>query len=129
MPCRDESWAFPDHIISVWDFGNFHFSSAFSLYIIFASTELCHIHHFLQQSVDLTDRKQNLECREHAQKIEERLTAWRSRFHSASVQLLNDEHIRGEHAQDDLFLTLTTCLIDWYGFYQLDPRSHTYISH
>ena len=38
LPCSDSIWKFPQHIISVWSFGDFHFSSAFSLCIILVAS-------------------------------------------------------------------------------------------
>ncbi|KAJ5613290.1 hypothetical protein N7510_006484 [Penicillium lagena] len=93
LPCSDSLWAFPEHIINIWSFGQFRYSSAFSLGIILATNELC-----LWQT--------------EAQKIDERLTAWREEFVAAVYRLINAEFAEEERAEMDPNIVLTNCVLD-----------------
>ncbi|KAJ5168412.1 uncharacterized protein N7482_004006 [Penicillium canariense] len=81
LPCSDSLWAFPEHIINIWSFGQFRYSSAFSW-----QTE--------------------------AQKIDERLTAWREEFVAAVYRLINAEYAEEERAEMDPNIVLTNCVLD-----------------
>ena len=113
MPCSDAVWLFPEHIIDVWAFGEFQFSSAFSLCIILAITELWHVHRFLQQAFNLTDQAQRSQCRIQAQKIDDKLTSWRTQFYTAIFHLSSTEHSQEDPNASDPFILFTTCLINW----------------
>ncbi|KIW57960.1 hypothetical protein PV05_02514 [Exophiala xenobiotica] len=111
LPCSDSIWKFPQHIISVWSFGDFHFSSAFSLCIILVASELCHVHRFLQKSVDTRVHDQRLKWQQESQQLDERLTAWRGEF-VAAVCLINAEYVQEERAEFDPNIVLTNCILD-----------------
>lgn len=114
LPCSDSIWAFPEHMIDIWSFGEFHFSSAFSLCIILSACELWHVHHFLQQSFDLRVHEDKLRCQSDSQQIDERLTSWRADFVAAVYRLINAEYAQEERAEMDPNIVLTNCILDWY---------------
>jgi hypothetical protein len=119
LPCSDSIWAFPEHIINIWSIGEFHFSSAFSLCIILATSELWHIHRFLQTSYDLRIPEQRLRCQSESQQLDERFTTWRGEFVAAVYRLINAEHAQEERAEMDPNIVLTNCILDWYVKYLL----------
>ena len=112
LPCSDSIWAFPEHIINVWSFGAFYFSSAFSLCIILATNELWHVHRFLQQSIDIGIEDGKVRWRSEAQQIDERLTTWRGDFVAAVYRLINAEHAQEERAEMDPNIVLTNAILD-----------------
>jgi len=112
LPCSDSIWAFPQHIINVWSFGDFHFSSAFSLCIILVASELWHVHRFLQKAFDTRVHEQRLRWQQESQQIDERLTAWRGEFVAAVYRLINAEYAQEERAEFDPNIVLTNCILD-----------------
>ncbi|EOD52547.1 putative c6 transcription protein [Neofusicoccum parvum UCRNP2] len=112
LPCSDSIWAFPEHIINIWSIGEFHFSSAFSLCIILSTSELWHVHRFLQQSFDLRIYEQKSRFQAESQQIDERLTTWRAEFVAAVYRLINTEHAQEERAEMDPNIVLTNCILD-----------------
>ncbi|KAH7051117.1 hypothetical protein B0J12DRAFT_572875 [Macrophomina phaseolina] len=112
LPCSDSIWAFPEHIINIWSIGDFHFSSAFSLCIILATSELWHVHRILQQSFDLRNFEQKSRFQAESQQIDERLTTWRAEFVAAVYRLINTEHAQEERAEMDPNIVLTNCILD-----------------
>ncbi|KAK6369904.1 hypothetical protein LTS17_009354 [Exophiala oligosperma] len=115
LPCSDSIWKFPSHIISVWSFGDFHFSSAFSLCIILVASELWHVHRFLQKAFDVRLLDQRMKWQQEAQQLDERLTAWRGEFVAAVYRLINSEYAQEERAEFDPNIVLTNCILDTYG--------------
>lgn len=114
LPCSDSLWAFPEHIINVWSFGQFRYSSAFSLCIIFSTNELWGILRFLQKTWDLSNTHDRIQWQTEAQKIDERLTAWREEFVAAVYRLINAEYAEEERAEMDPNIVLTNCVLDVY---------------
>ena len=112
LPCSDSLWAFPEHIINIWSFGQFRYSSAFSLCIILATNELWFVHGFLQKPWDLNDTHDRIQWQTEAQKIDERLTAWREEFVAAVYRLINAEYAEEERAEMDPNIVLTNCVLD-----------------
>lgn len=112
LPCSDSLWAFPEHIIDIWSFGKFRYSSAFSLCIILATNELWFVHGFLQKPWDLNDTHDRIQWQTEAQKIDERLTAWREEFVAAVYRLINAEYAEEERAEMDPNIVLTNCVLD-----------------
>ncbi|CAI7612761.1 unnamed protein product [Penicillium pancosmium] len=112
LPCSDSLWAFPEHIINVWSFGQFRYSSAFSLCIIFGTNELWFIHHFLQKTWNLSNTHDRIQWQTEAQKIDERLTVWREEFVAAVYRLINAEYAEEERAEMDPNIVLTNCVLD-----------------
>lgn len=113
LPCSDSIWAFPEHIINIWSMGEFHFSSAFSLCIILSTSELLHVHRFLQRFFNLRISEQWLHFQAESQQIDERLTTWRGQFVAAVFRLINAEHAQEERAEMDPNIVLTNCILDW----------------
>ena len=114
LPCSDSLWAFPEHIINVWSFGQFKYSSAFSLCIILSSSELWSLHRFLQKSIDLKIHEERLQWKSEAQKLDERLTDWREDFVAAVFRLINAEFAAEERAEMDPHIVLTNCILNTY---------------
>lgn len=112
LPCSDSLWAFPEHIINIWSFGQFRYSSAFSLCIILATNELWFVHGFLQKQWNLNDTHDRIQWQAEAQKIDERLTAWREEFVAAVYRLINAEYAEEERAEMDPNIVLTNCVLD-----------------
>lgn len=112
LPCSDSIWKFPQHIINVWSFGDFHFSSAFSLCIILVASELWHVHRFLQKAFDTRVHEQRVKWQKEAQPLDERLTAWRGEFVAAVYRLINAEYAQEERAEFDPNIVLTNCILD-----------------
>ncbi|KAJ5596529.1 hypothetical protein N7450_002987 [Penicillium hetheringtonii] len=112
LPCSDSLWAFPEHIINVWSFGQFRYSSAFSLCIILSTNELWFVHGFLQKTWDLNNANDRIQWQTEAQKIDERLTAWREEFVAAVYRLINAEFAEEERAEMDPNIVLTNCVLD-----------------
>lgn len=112
LPCSDSIWAFPEHIINIWSIGDFYFSSAFSLCIILATSELWHVHRLLQQPFDLRNPEQKSRFQTESQQVDERLTTWRAEFVAAVYRLINTEHAQEERAEMDPNIVLTNCILD-----------------
>ncbi|KAB2570938.1 hypothetical protein DBV05_g10393 [Lasiodiplodia theobromae] len=112
LPCSDSIWAFPEHIINIWSIGDFYFSSAFSLCIILATSELWHVHRLLQQPLDLRNLEQKARFQTESQQVDERLTTWRAEFVAAVYRLINTEHAQEERAEMDPNIVLTNCILD-----------------
>jgi hypothetical protein len=98
----------------VWSFGQFRYSSAFSLCIIFGTNELWFIHHFLQKTWNLSNTHDRIQWQTEAQKIDERLTVWREEFVAAVYRLINAEYAEEERAEMDPNIVLTNCVLDVY---------------
>lgn len=114
LPCSDSLWAFPEHIINVWSFGEFKYSSAFSLCNILVASEIAAVHSFLQNSLDLSNDDQKTEWQRDAQQLDERLTNWREEFVAAVFRLINAEYAQEERAEMDPNIVLTNCLLNTY---------------
>lgn len=114
LPCSDSIWAFPEHIIDVWSIGAFHYSSAFSLCIILAVSELWTVHSFLQKPYDMKQVDERLEWQSEAQQIDERLTMWREEFVAAVFRLINAEFPQDSRAEMDPNIVLTNCVLNTY---------------
>ncbi|OJJ42113.1 hypothetical protein ASPZODRAFT_77654 [Penicilliopsis zonata CBS 506.65] len=112
LPCSDSLWAFPEHIIDVWSIGSFHYSSAFSLCIILAVSELWPVHCFLQKPYDMRQVDERLEWQSEAQQIDERLTMWREEFVAAVFRLINAEFPQDNRAEMDPNIVLTNCVLN-----------------
>jgi hypothetical protein len=80
LPCSDSLWAFHEHIINVWSFGDFKYSSAFSLCNILVASELGAVHAFLRKPLSLSIDGQREAWQSEAQQLDERLTNWREEF-------------------------------------------------
>ncbi|KAI9736206.1 MAG: hypothetical protein M1834_001091 [Cirrosporium novae-zelandiae] len=112
LPCSDSLWAFPEHIINVWSFGHFKYSSAFSLCIILVANEFWSVHNFLQKSFDMSISEERLQWQSEAQRIDERLTNWREEFVAAVFRLINAEFAQEERAEMDPNIVLTNCILN-----------------
>jgi hypothetical protein len=81
-PCDDDLWILPEGLISMLPFGSSESPGSFSLYVRLVSTELWHVHNFLQQSSDMTVPEVCAQRLAECQTIDLRLLKWQSQFES-----------------------------------------------
>lgn len=113
LPCSDSLWAYPEEIINVFPMGQFHYSSAFSLCIILAVSELAKVHRFLQKPVNMEDFNERDAWQSEAQRIDERLALWREDFVAAVFRLINAEYsIQPPRAEMEPYIVLTNCVLN-----------------
>ncbi|OBT84639.1 hypothetical protein VE02_05461 [Pseudogymnoascus sp. 03VT05] len=112
LPCSDSLWAFQEHIITTWSFGEFKYSSAFSLCNILVATELQAVHSFLEKSLDLSIENQRETWQSEAQQLDERLSHWREEFVAAVFRLINAEFTNEERAEMEPNIVITNCLLN-----------------
>jgi hypothetical protein len=94
LPCIDSLRAFREHIINVWSFGDFKYSSAFSLCNILVASELGAVHEFLRKPLSLSINDLREPWQSEVQQLDERLSNWREEFVAAVFCLTNAEFAR-----------------------------------
>ncbi|PVH93907.1 hypothetical protein DM02DRAFT_573723 [Periconia macrospinosa] len=107
LPCNDTVWAFPEAVFGAWSFNDFGTSSAYSLYVMLVTSEVFHVHRFLQQSFDMQSATERARCQSECQEIDDNLVAWRARF------IIAQERINAENCDAyDPNIILTHCALD-----------------
>ena len=112
LPCSDSFWAYPEPVLADATLRPYNYCSAFSLCIILAVSELSNVHSFLQKKVTLDIFEERDAWQVEAQRIDERLTAWRDEFVAAVFRLINAEYIRHERGEMDPYVVLTNCVLN-----------------
>lgn len=107
LPCGEAVWAFPEAVINAWPFDDLEGSSGFSLWVMVATSELYHVHRFLQTSYDLYAAEERARRREDCRVVDEGLRAWRGKFEGMRV-----EGGVGDGGQDDPNGVLTMCALE-----------------
>lgn len=112
LPCSDSFWAYPETILSETQIRPYHYCSAFSLCIILAVSELSNVHAFLRKPVNMENFEERDAWQSDAQRIDERLTAWRDEFVAAVFRLINAEYAHHERPEMDAHVVLTNCVLN-----------------
>ncbi|KAF2867810.1 hypothetical protein BDV95DRAFT_162291 [Massariosphaeria phaeospora] len=107
LPCNDTIWAFPEAVISAWAFGDFGMSSTYSLYAMLVTSELFHVHCFLQQSFDTQLATERVRWQGECKAVDERLINWRAKFVIAQEKTATE---KGEAYDPNI--VLTHCALD-----------------
>jgi hypothetical protein len=112
-PCGDDMWILPEGLISMLPFGTPETPGSFSSYVRLVSNELWHVHNFLQQPYDMTIPGVRVQRLADCQRIDDRLSKWRSEFASmaqGSSPLLSPSI--GDPSSPNPNVVLTFCTID-----------------
>lgn len=112
LPCSDSFWAYPESVLIDESMRPYNYCSAFSLCVILAVSELANVHRFLQKKVAMDSFEERDTWQTEAQRIDERLTAWRDEFVAAVFRLINAEYTRHERGEMDAFVVLTNCVLN-----------------
>ena len=112
LPCSDSFWAHPEPVLIDESIRPYNYCSAFSLCVILATSELSHVHDFLQREVAMERFEERDAWQIEAQRIDERLTAWRDEFVAAVFRLINAEYTRYERGEMDAYVVLTNCVLN-----------------
>ncbi|SMQ47060.1 unnamed protein product [Zymoseptoria tritici ST99CH_3D1] len=123
LPCSDSLWTLPETVLSASPARPYSSCSAFSLCIIFAVSEVSIVHRFLSKAVDMTDFEQRDQWQAEAQRIDERLTAWRDEFVAAVFRLINAEYAHHERPEMDAQVVLCNCVLNTAVITLLHQRS------
>ncbi|KAK5162870.1 uncharacterized protein LTR77_011127 [Saxophila tyrrhenica] len=112
LPCSDTFWDFPDEVMSEHQIRPYNYCSAFSLCVILAASELSVVHQFLRRAVNMEAFEERDAWQIEAQRIDERLTAWRDEFVAAVFRLINAEYASRERPEMDAYVVLTNCVLN-----------------
>ena len=112
LPCSDSFWAYPEPVLADATLRPYNYCSAFSLCVILAVSELSNVHSFLKRKVAMDVFEEKDAWQVEAQRIDERLTAWRDEFVAAVFRLINAEYIRHERGEMDPYVVLTNCVLN-----------------
>ncbi len=112
LPCSDTFWDFPDEMMSELQIRPYNYCSAFSLCIIIAASELPVVHQLLRKPVNMEAFDERDAWQMEAQRIDERLTAWRDEFVAAVFRLINAEYASRERPEMDAYVVLTNCVLN-----------------
>jgi hypothetical protein len=112
LPCSDSFWAHPEPVLIDESIRPYNYCSAFSLCVILATSELSHVHDFLQRKAAIERFEERDAWQIEAQRIDERLTAWRDEFVAAVFRLINAEYTRYERGEMDAYVVLTNCVLN-----------------
>lgn len=112
LPCSDSYWAYPEPILADANIRPYNYCSAFSLCVILGSIELTNVHKFLQRGLPMDTFEERDAWQVEAQRLDERLTAWRDEFVAAVFRLINAEYTHHERAEMDAYVVLTNCVLN-----------------
>lgn len=112
LPCSDSVWTEPADVIGQHPLRPSHYSSAFSLCVMLALSELQLVHQFVRRPVAMESFEERDAWQSEAQRIDERLTVWRDDFVAAVYRLINAEKIEHERPEMDPFFVLTNCVLN-----------------
>lgn len=112
LPCSDSFWDSPDSSPSEHQMRPYQYCSAFSLCVILAAAELSIVGRFLRQAVTMEMFEERDAWQAEAQRIDERLTAWRDEFVAAVFRLINAEYANRERPEMDSYVVLTNCVLN-----------------
>ena len=123
LPCSDSFWTSAETILAEDHIRPYGYCSAFSLCIILAVNELSHVHSFLCKPVDMQEFEARDAWQSEAQRIDERLTAWRDEFVAAAFRLFNAEYTHHERPEMEAYIVLTNCVLNTAVITLLQQRS------
>jgi hypothetical protein len=112
LPCSDSFWSYPEPVLVDATLRPYNYCSAFSLCVILAASELSNVHRFLQKRAAIGNFEERDAWQVEAQRIDERLTAWRDEFVAAVFRLINAEYTRYERGEMDAYVVLTNCVLN-----------------
>lgn len=112
LPCSDSFWDSPDELPGEHQLRPYHYCSALSLCVILATAELSIVRRFLRQDVTMEIFEERDAWQVEAQRIDERLTAWRDEFVAAVFRLINAEYTNRERPEMDSYVVLTNCVLN-----------------
>lgn len=112
LPCSDSFWSHPEPVLMDETIRPYNYCSAFSLCIILATSELSRVHEFLRKRVAMERFEERDAWQSEAQRIDERLTAWRDEFVAAVFRLINAEYDRHQRGEMDAYVVLTNCVLN-----------------
>jgi hypothetical protein len=112
LPCSDSFWSYPEPVLVDATLRPYNYCSAFSLCVILAVSELSNVHRFLQKRAAIENFVERDAWQVEAQRIDERLTAWRDEFVAAVFRLINAEYTRHERGEMDAYVVLTNCVLN-----------------
>lgn len=111
LPCNSAVWSFPESAMGIWSFDDLEFSSSFSLYVSLLTTELWHVHNFLQQAYDMRSAQDRPRAQVDCQAVDSRLLQWQSS--SGSIAFSSNATSLGQSTVGfDPNILLTRCLFD-----------------
>jgi hypothetical protein len=112
LPCSDWVWSQPDSIIGQYPLRPSHYSSAYSLCVMLALSELQTVQKFVRKPVAMDIFEERDSWQSEAQKIDESLTNWRGEFVAGVYRLINAEKNNTERPEMDPFFVLTNCVLN-----------------
>ena len=89
LPCSDELWSFPEslHMLS---FDESQLSSVFASYVRFATNELWHVHHLLQQPWNIASDDGRTRYWEACQDLDPKFSRWLDEFDQLTNRPVSD---------------------------------------
>ena len=112
LPCSESIWALPEAAVNSRLMDHLNYSSAFSLCVILATSELSAVHAFLKIPVNMEILEERDTWQSGAQKIDEKLTLWRDEFVAAVYRLINAEYAHQRRPEMDPYVILTNCVLN-----------------
>jgi hypothetical protein len=112
LPCSDWVWSQSDTVIGEHPLRPSHYSSAFSLCVMLALSELQTVQNFVRRPVAMDVYEERDAWQSEAQKIDESLTNWRGEFVAGVYRLINAEKTNIERPEMDPFFVLTNCVLN-----------------
>lgn len=112
LPCSDWVWSQSDTVIGESPLRPSHYSSAFSLCVMLALSELQTVQTFVRKPVAMDVYEERDAWQSEAQKIDESLTNWRGEFVAGVYRLINAEKTNIERPEMDPFFVLTNCVLN-----------------
>ncbi|UNI17716.1 hypothetical protein JDV02_004038 [Purpureocillium takamizusanense] len=133
-PCDEETWCFPESVLAAYRFGDAEAPSPFSLFVSLATSELWHVHRFLQQSYDSkaatdTERRQ-ADC----DAVYQHLMSWKADFERVLavnappfVDLFSTGYYTDQHPNSILIhCTIHSAVVSLYQRFIVLPDTTSY---
>lgn len=110
LPCSDSVWGFPEN--AMVEMRPHLYSSALSLCILLACSELPRVHEFLRKPVMIEQFQERDAWQSEAQRLDGALTIWRDEFVAAVYRLINAEYSHHERPEMGPYIVLTNCVLN-----------------